>query len=177
MTASDDTRARTIARIGELVSKTETIADPAARHAAVDLTQAVMELHAAALSRAMEIVAASGGDRTLDALAADDLVATVLVLHGLHPDDTETRLRRAFDKLRAFFDVRGAGLSLISVDSTGVHVRFQGARPGDGTAARQVIEDTFYEAAPEIERLTIDGLEERRENGFVPLTDLLVQKV
>lgn len=177
MTASDDSRTQTIARIGELVRQTESIADPAARGAAIDLLQAVMELHAAALDRMLEVISGASNTNVISAIAADSLVSSVLVLHGLHPLDTETRVRAAFEKLRTFFDVRGAGLSLVSADNATVHVRFQGSRPGSAQAARQVIEDAFYEAAPEIAQLIIDGVDERPEPGFVPLTQLAAQKI
>ena len=173
MTASNGVSAEVIARIGELVDRTSQIADPAARETAVDLLQAVMALHAGALGRILEIVAASAGPAVIEALAADELLSSVLVLHGLHPDDMETRLRRALDRLRRYFDVRGGEISLVSLEEGRVHLRVHSARPGAGAAARQVIEDTIYEAAPDLDSLVIEGLEERRESGFVPLADLL----
>ena len=160
----------TSARIDELVRTTESLADPFARALAIDLVQAVMGLHATALSRILEIVSAGG---TLEAMAADDFVSSVLVLHGLHPDNLGTRVDRAIEKLRRFFDPRGAGITLLQADSELVRVRFTGARPGSGAAAKQVIEDVIYEAAPEIAALVIEGVDEQRESGFVPLTDLV----
>ena len=174
LTDSNGARGESIARIGELVGKTEAIADPAARAVAVELLQAVMELHAEAFEpHAGNRLSHHSNGEALAAISADELLSSVLVLHGLHPDDTETRLRRAVEKLRQFFDVRGGGISVVSLDAARVHLRFSGSRPGAGTAARQIIEDTIYEAAPEIESLVIDGVEERREPGFVPLTDLI----
>jgi hypothetical protein len=160
-----------IGRIDELVHKTESAPDPFARELAVDLVQAVMSLHAAALTRILEI-ASEHGATTVAAIASDDLVSSILALHGLHPDDTETRVRRATDKLRRFFDSRGASIVLLGIDAEVVRVRFTAARPGSGAVAKQMIEDAIYEAAPEIKTLMIEGVDEPRATGFVPLSDL-----
>jgi len=164
-----------IARIDDLVHKAESLQDPSARAVAVDLAQAVLSLHATALHRMLEVVSSGGaaGAEAIAAMASDDLVSSVFVLHGLHPDDVETRVRRAFEKLRHHFDSRGAGIALLDLDSKTVHLRFTGSRPGAGPAARQVIEDAICEAAPEILNIVIEGVEEVRPSGFVPLTDLM----
>jgi hypothetical protein len=160
------------ARIDELVKKVQALADPAARALAVELVQAVMELHASALERAMEIVAASAPDM-VDALAADDTVSRVLVLHGLHPDGFETRVARAIDRLERHFDSRGAGITVLESGSDLVRVRFTGNRPGSGAAARQLIEDAIYDAAPEVGAVIVESAGEEPEPGFVPLASLL----
>jgi len=160
-----------IGRIEELVRRVESLPDPSARDAAVDLVQGVMGLHAAALERVLEIVAAQGRE-AVAALADDDLISSVLCLHGLHPDDLPTRVRRAMDKLHRYFDSRGSGIVLLELNAESVRVRFTGTRPGSGPAAKQIIEETIYEAAPEIGTLIIEGVEER-DPGFVPLADLV----
>src|SRR5579885_2716236 len=106
-----------IARIDELVRRVESLPDAFARDAAVHLVQAVMGLHQSALDRIMEIVSAgAAGPAMVDALASDDLVSSVLALHGLHPDDVQTRIHRAIEKLQFYFDSRGAGATLLELD-------------------------------------------------------------
>lgn len=168
------TAQESVAHIDELVAAVETLPDPHARRAAVELVQAVMGLHEDALRRILEIVAAAGnGPVITEAMAADDLVSGVLVLHDLHPHGVEARVRRAMDKLQRHFDSRGAGITLLELNSETLRVRYDGARPGAGAAAKKLIEETIYEAAPEITRLEIEGVEERRDPGFVPLADLV----
>jgi hypothetical protein len=151
--------------IEELVRKVETLPDGGA---AVELVQALMALHADAIARMLEIA----GANAVAAMAEDELVSSVLALHGLHPHDFETRVRRAIDKLQLHFDSRGAGIELLDVGSGMVRLRFTGSRPGSGAAAQRLIEDVLYEAAPEIEELVIEGVEQPRPPGFVPLSDL-----
>lgn len=162
-------------RIDELIERVQSLPDPAARAAAVELLQAVMGLHAEAISRMLEL-AAQTAPGIEHALAADESVSRMLVLHGLHPDDFDTRLRRAFAKLETHFDSRGARVELLDAAPELVRLRFHGKRPGAGAAARQIIENGIYEAVPELGALLIEGVdaEERRE-GFVPLSSLLAQ--
>jgi hypothetical protein len=164
-----------VARIADLVQQAEAVTDPAARAVTVELVQAVLEFHAVSLDRILEVVSAES-QAASDALFSDDLVSSVLVLHGLHRDSTETRVNRAMEKLQRYFDSRGAGIVLLGLESGTVRVRFTGTRPGAGAAAKGVIEDAIYEAAPEIAGLVIEGIEERREPGFVPLSDLLARQ-
>jgi hypothetical protein len=97
----------------------------------------------------------------------------VLVLHGIHPDDFETRVARAIDKLEHFFDSRGAGIQVLEAAPELIRLRFNGSRPGSGPAARKTIEDAIYEAAPEVGELIVEGIEMQQEPGFVPLASLL----
>jgi hypothetical protein len=91
-----------ISQIDELMLKLDALPDPAARAVAVELVQAVMNLHAAALERLVDIVAASAPE-VMEALGTDGLVSRMLVLHGIHPDDFDTRFARAIGELQSFF--------------------------------------------------------------------------
>ena len=163
-----------IAHIDELVRRIEALPDPFARALAVDLVQAVMTLHASALRRILQILGSTSNEGlVLEAMTGDDLVSSVLALHQLHPDDCNTRVRRAVDRLRRFFDSRGVAITLLELSSELVRVRLTAQRPGAGSAAKQIIEDAISEAAPEIGMLLIEGIEEKRDPGFIPLSDLI----
>jgi hypothetical protein len=101
MTATQEFQER-VARIEGLVKKLENGADPASRSTARELIQSLMELHGAGLERILEIVATSGdaGQGLIDSVARDELVGSLLVLYGLHPDNFEARVLRALDKVR-----------------------------------------------------------------------------
>lgn len=163
-----------IARIDELVHQIDGLPDPRVRAAVIELVQAVMGLHKSAFERMLEIINdTEQSAMVMDTFASDELVSSVLVLHGLHPDDLETRVHRALDQLCRHFHSRGAGIKLLEFDGESVRVRFTGTRPGAGPAARPVIENVFYQAAPEITNLIIEGAEEREHAGFVPLSALV----
>lgn len=144
--------------------------DPHARATATELVQAVMALHAAALQRILELNATSSSD--VQALASDELISSVLVLHGLHPDDIETRVRRAFDLLRQHFDSRGGRIELLEMSPESIRLRVSGRAAAPGN--KEMIENTISQAAPEIETIVIEGLESAHDASFVPLADLAV---
>ncbi len=156
-----------IDNIEELVQQVSNLPDPVARTLAIDLVQAVMSLHASALERILELAPEVAGT-----LAGDEMVSRVLVLHGLHPEDFDTRFARALDKLQRYFGSRGARIEVLEAGPALVRLRFTGNRPGAAAAARQAIEDAVYEAVPEVGGLVVEGAEEH-EPGFVPLTSLL----
>src|ERR1700733_2388856 len=85
-------------RVDRLVSRLENCGNAELRAIALELVQSVVELHGAALERMLESISQTpAGERALDAAIEDDLIASVLLLHGLHPDSIETRVLRALE--------------------------------------------------------------------------------
>jgi Fe-S cluster biogenesis protein NfuA len=167
-----------IQRIGQLVGDLENIVDPEARASAKALVQLVLDLHAAGFERVMEIVAKNGdpGLRTIDDLGCDPLVSSLLVLYGLHPLDLESRVAQAVEKVRSRVHKGGGELDLIGIESGAVrlHLRVTGHACGStGKSLKAMVEDALYEAAPDMNGLLIEGLEEQSgSSGFVPLGKL-----
>ena len=54
--------------------------------------------------------------RSSDQLTGDELVASVLLLHGLHPVDLETRVRGALEKTRPYLKSHGGNVELVGID-------------------------------------------------------------
>jgi Fe-S cluster biogenesis protein NfuA/nitrite reductase/ring-hydroxylating ferredoxin subunit len=95
-------------------------------------------------------------------LAADDLVASLLVLHDLHPDDTDTRVRAALDEVRPYLGSHAGGVEYLGVDTEGVvRLRLQGSCdgcPSSLVTVRTAIEKAIEEAAPEVARVEVEGV-------------------
>ncbi|MBV8073157.1 MAG: hypothetical protein JO270_24875 [Acidobacteriaceae bacterium] len=166
-------------RIEELVRRVQALGDPNARAAAVDLLQAVLAFHAAGLERFIEIAAACDAPdkSTIERAAQDDLTSSMLLLHGLHPDDLHTRITRALEKLQEVFGSLGARLSLLAVEEAVVRLRFDSARPWAGAPVRTTIENAIFQAAPEISSVILEGLKEPAPPGFVPVSDLIGSRI
>src|SRR5690242_2846679 len=103
-----------------MIAEIEACADPAAKEQARALVAAVLELHREALARAVEIVGgvdagAGAAGRTMAALAADDLVASVLLLHDLHPIAADERVARALEAEKKRLAMHGAEVVAIDV--------------------------------------------------------------
>jgi hypothetical protein len=155
------------------------VADPRSLAGAQALVGAVLALHADGMARLLEIVRAKGGGEggegaLLDALAADDLVASLLLLHGLHPMPLDQRVRAALAK------VAPVGWALELTGAEGGVVRVAARRlPGDDSrrtpSAQQVkalVEEAVEEAAPDAEGLEVTSQGEEPLQGFVPVARL-----
>ncbi len=167
-----------IQKIGGLVAEIESISDPAVRSTARQLIETLMELHGAALDRSLEIIVGTGdpGMRIIDEMARDPLVGSVLVLHGLHPDDLETRVAKAVERLQAKLQREGSRVDLLAIEEGAVRVRVtprEHACASTSGSLRTTVEDAIYAAAPDIASLAIEGLDGRPASGFVSV-ELLV---
>jgi hypothetical protein len=81
-------------RIEQLIGEIEAAADPALRERVRALVEAVLDVHAGAFRRALEIA----GPTVAERLAQDELVGSLLLLHDLHPDlDTPARAAQKDD--------------------------------------------------------------------------------
>jgi hypothetical protein len=151
-------------RIDDLVAGLGHIADPAARDSARELLEAVLDLHGLALARIMAAVAASkNGQQLLAGFAEDEQIKAVMLLYGLHPEDPETRLRRALAAMQTRLDQAGLAVRLGRVTAKGASVRISGA-PAAAERLRQEIEEAVVNAAPDLDEITIDwpdGADER----------------
>jgi hypothetical protein len=148
-------------RIEDLVGRLEKIEDRESRQIAQDLMAAILELHGAGLDRIMDIVFEAGepGKAIMRKFVNDDLVASLLVLHGLHPDDMETRIQQALAKSDASAELLGILDGVVRVRVT-----------AEGCGARALVETAIREAAPDAVSFVIE--EHALSGGFVPLEAL-----
>lgn len=167
-----------IQRIGGLVQEIESIADPAIRAATKDLVQSLMDLHGAALEKALEIVAETGetGMSIIDRMGRDSLVSSVLILYGLHPEDLESRVVKAVDRVRQQLRKQGCEVELMGVNDGAIRLRVETGSHTCGSTAKTVqaaLEAALYDAAPDLTSLVIEGLDEKPASGFVALDKLM----
>jgi Fe-S cluster biogenesis protein NfuA len=165
-------------RIGSLVEEMESIADPAVRAATKSLVKSLMDLHGAALEKALDIVAEAGepGMAIIDRLGRDSLVSSLLILYNLHPEDIETRVAKAVEKIRPQLRKQGCEVELLGASGGAIHLRVETGSHTCGSTAKTVqasLEGALYDAAPDMESLVIEGLEEKPSSGFVGLEKLM----
>jgi Fe-S cluster biogenesis protein NfuA len=165
-------------RIGNLVQEIESIADPAVRATTKTLMQSLMDLHGAAIEKALDIVADAGepGMTIIDRLGRDPLVSSVLILYGLHPEDLETRIVKAIDKVRPQLRKQGCEVELVSASDGAIRLRVETGSHTCGSTAKTLqatLEGTMYDAAPDLTSLVIEGFEEKPASGFVGLDKLM----
>ena len=138
-------------RVEALVAEVEELEDAAAQARTREIVDAVLELHGAGLARLLEIAHAKGAGLA-EELSGDELVASLLVLHGLHPLGLEARVARALEKVRTGLLLQGAEARLLAVEPEGtvrVELALSGQGCGGGARAAALLEDALARAAPE----------------------------
>jgi Fe-S cluster biogenesis protein NfuA len=158
---------RRLELIEDMLRRIESASDPNLRSTARELVQVVMDLHGAALERILEIIRSSGeaGQSVIESLSRDDLVSSLLVLYGLHPQSLEARLSHALDKIRPSLKKRGGEVELLHVMEGSVRLRLRGG--SQVASLKELVEGAVYQAAPDVTALVIEGPGEGHE--FVPL--------
>lgn len=123
-----------------------------------ELVQAVVGLYGEGLTRVVGHLRELGRfDGALaERLSSDELVASLLLLHGLHPVPLRSRVEMAVDGMRARVRLGGGDLELLSLDADGVaRLRLVGG----SQALEQAIREAIESAAPEIAAVTVEHAE------------------
>jgi Fe-S cluster biogenesis protein NfuA/nitrite reductase/ring-hydroxylating ferredoxin subunit len=169
----DDGLARErVARVETLLEEVEALADPAARDRATELVQALLDLYGEGLERIVDQIAERDDGRLAEALAGDELVSHLLLLHGLHPVPLRTRVHSALDEVRPYLESHGGDVELLGVEEGVVRLRLEGSCSGCPSSAatlKLAIEDAIHKAAPDVERIEADGAGVPAVPGLVQL--------
>jgi Fe-S cluster biogenesis protein NfuA/nitrite reductase/ring-hydroxylating ferredoxin subunit len=171
----------------ELLLEASAAAGPVARERAEELVRLVVELYGAGLERVMELAYDSGAlsDELLDALAKDQLVSSLLLVHGLHPYGVEERVERALEDVRPYLGSHGGDVRLLKVTDDGV-VRLEMLGSCDGCASSSVtlelaVDGAIRAAAPEIVAIEVESGETPKANksssGTVIAIDQLTSRI
>lgn len=149
------------ARIEELIQEVTAFPDQHVRSRIEELLHALLGMYGAGLTRMVAMVAETEltGKVLLQQFAGDELVGSLLLLHGLHPVGLEERIRQAIEKLRPSAQTQGGTLELIRVEDGAAVLQLAGARRGCGAstqALKQTIESAIYDAAPELDEVRVE---------------------
>jgi Fe-S cluster biogenesis protein NfuA len=147
-------------RIEQLFDELEASGDPVSRRLAEELLRSVTDLYAAGLARVVDLATARDPE-LVTAFVADELVASLLVAHGLHPEAVEHRVEGALASVRPLLAAHGGDVELLAVDGDRgtVRLRLLGSCDGCPSSAvtlQSAVERSIEEAAPEIVRIEVD---------------------
>jgi len=163
MAEGPDDRAvrRRMQRIESLIQEIERYPNPAVRARTKEIVHAVLDLHGDGLGRILEHLASSGkaGMAMIDELGRDELVASLLLLYGLHPLDLETRVRQALEKARYWLRSRGAVVELSGIKDEMVRLqvqRIEAQEDIDAAKLKLAIEEAIFEKAPDAGAIEIE---------------------
>lgn len=137
-------------RIESLLDAIEQSATPPVAELAASLTREVTELYGEAIERAFELLDAGGQGAAIRAALDDDLVSSLLVVHGLHPRDLPTRVERCLAELVETIPEHGGFVELLDVGDDGfVRVQITGGSEIHRWRTRLAIERAIERAAPD----------------------------
>jgi Fe-S cluster biogenesis protein NfuA len=152
-----------LSRMEELVRTIDGIPDKETREQVRELVRTVLDLHTAALERSLDVIYESNlsGAVLIDKLGEDQLVSNLLLLHGLHPLDLETRVRNALESVKPRLGLHGGSVELIGVTPEGgIRLRLQGnchGCPSSRITLKSSIEEAIFAAAPDMTGLEVEG--------------------
>lgn len=149
----------------------------AARERAEQLVREVTDLYGAGLERMLRTAVAANSDLA-EAFAADDLVASLLLVHGLHPHNVVRRVSDALDSVRPYLGSHGGDVELVEVDGDAVRLRFSGSCkscPSSAVTLELAVEDAVRAAAPEITSIEVVAAQPDSGSGLIPPESLLTR--
>lgn len=157
----DDARWRTAGdRIQTLLDASAgsgTVVRERTEQAAGELT----DLYGAALER-MVSIAAQSAPELVTQFASDELVASLMLVHGLHPHGVERRIEDALDGVRPYLGSHGGDVTLLEVADDVVRLQFAGSCktcPSSAVTLEFAVEDAVRAAAPEITTIEVIAAE------------------
>jgi Fe-S cluster biogenesis protein NfuA/nitrite reductase/ring-hydroxylating ferredoxin subunit len=124
---------------------------------------AIVQMYGAGLERILTGLLASGaeGERIAAELAQDPLVATLLLIHDLHPTPLEQRVQTALDSVRPYMDSHGGDVELLSLLDGVARIRLQGSCSdcsASSVTLELAIKQALEDAAPDLEGLEVEGV-------------------
>ncbi|HUB78903.1 MAG TPA: hypothetical protein VMB03_08915 [Bryobacteraceae bacterium] len=164
----ESTLQQRIQKIGDLIGQL----DSGERARSRELLASVMDLHGEALDRMLQRLREAGeaGNAVIAALAGDPVVASVLLLYGLHPLDFETRVHQAVERIRSSLRAYGVFAEVAGTAGGEVRIRLRGVDSSfTARTVRSALEEELYAAAPDAASVTLLGLEKFAPPDFVPL--------
>lgn len=158
--AAPDPLRRAGERIEELLDASAA-AGVVARERSEELVRQVTALYGAGLERVLRILDDRGvlTSSLQEALVADDLVASLLLVHGLHPHGTRTRVEAALASVRPYLGTHGGDVELVDLSADGVvRLRLLGSCDGCPSSAATLelaVESAVGAAAPEVSMIEV----------------------
>ena len=145
-------------RVEAILAEFASASDPAIAERAEELVGLLVEFYGAGLARILELL----DEQAVAPLLADKAVAGLLVLHDLHPQNTEERVLAALERVRPYLGSHAGGVEYLGLDPDGtVRLRLQGSCDGCPSSAltvKMAIEKGIEDVAPEVTKVEVEGV-------------------
>jgi Fe-S cluster biogenesis protein NfuA/nitrite reductase/ring-hydroxylating ferredoxin subunit len=143
--------------------------DPAVLELAGELVSAIVAMYGEGLER---IFATEDGRRLAAALSEDPVIATLLLIHDLHPVALEQRVQQALDTVRPYMESHGGSVELLEVHEGVARIHLRGSC-SDCSASSVTLElavkRALEEHAPDLVELVVEGMAPQMSGLALPM--------
>ena len=160
-------------RLEELLGEVERCAPPDTLGVVRELVSTLLEVHRPGLEELLQAAMDSHTDEGAMAVCETPSVASLLLMHNLHPKSLEARVAGAFTEAH---DAAGhaARAVVTRIDGASVAVRIDSEKPAAAALLRRTVERIVEERAPDAV-LGIDGGASMPEPGLIPVSRLFAR--
>jgi Fe-S cluster biogenesis protein NfuA/nitrite reductase/ring-hydroxylating ferredoxin subunit len=161
---------RLIERVQDLQARLEDLGESVPRELADELVSAVVQMYGAGLERILAALLDGGpdGERLAGSLADDPMVATLLLIHDLHPVPLEQRVQQALDSVRPYMESHGGNVELLSLKDGIARIHLRGSCSdcsASSVTLELAIKQALEDAAPDLEGLQVEGMAPQTVGG------------
>jgi Fe-S cluster biogenesis protein NfuA len=169
-TATEERPDELVERAQELRQALDAAEDSATRQVAEELMSCVVRIYGAGLERIIAALHGAGeeGQRIAAALSEDQLVATLLLIHDLHPVPLADRVQAALDSVRPYMESHGGNVELLSLEDSVARIHLRGSCSdcaASSVTLELAIKQALEDAAPDLEGLEVEGVAPQAMGG------------
>ena len=170
VTAATEAPEQLVERVQDLQSRLAAAGDVATQQLAEELVSAIVQMYGAGLEQILDVLFAAGeeGARLAMTMADDPLVATLFMIHDLHPVPLADRVNQALEHVRPYMESHGGNVELLSLSDGVARLRLEGSCSDCSASAvtlELAIKQALEQAAPDLDGLEVEGVLEERPNG------------
>jgi Fe-S cluster biogenesis protein NfuA/nitrite reductase/ring-hydroxylating ferredoxin subunit len=169
-TATEERPEELVERAQELQGALDSAEDSPTRRVAEELMSCVVRIYGAGLERIVAALHEAGeeGGRIAASLSEDQLVATLLLIHDLHPVPLADRVRAALDSVRPYMESHGGNVELLSLEDGIARIHLRGSCSdcaASSVTLELAIKQALEDAAPDLEGLEVEGIAPQTMGG------------
>lgn len=145
-------------RIARLLEEARAACGPNTWPGVERLLEALLQLQGDALAWLIEKIQAIDAPELLFEMQEDELLSSLLRLHGLHPESVERRIVRGLERIRPRLGGHVRSLELVAVDPDGravVSLLPRAKAAIDSEAIERSIREVVLEEAPELSEVRV----------------------
>jgi Fe-S cluster biogenesis protein NfuA/nitrite reductase/ring-hydroxylating ferredoxin subunit len=149
--------------VQELQAALDSAADDGTRELAEELVSAIVQMYGAGLEQIVGMLQSAGsdGERMAASLTDDPLVATLLLIHDLHPVPLEERVQAALDSVRPYMESHGGNVELLGLQNGIARIHLRGSCSdcsASSVTLELAIKQALEDAAPDLAGLEVEGV-------------------